>query len=91
MLRHLWRAAAGLSLVLIGFLVSPGQSFGQAAAAAAGAGLGGGLLNDPFAFYYGVYLPNQQLQSLRATPMDTINSGMVARQYYAQNERQALV
>ncbi len=58
-----------------------------------GAGLGGSngtILNDPFTFYYAFYLPNQQMQSLRVRPSDTIDQAMVARQYYAQNDRRAL-
>jgi hypothetical protein len=35
-------------------------------------------------------LPNQQLQAMRSTPMDSINNAMVTRQYYAQNERRNL-
>jgi hypothetical protein len=89
MTRHLWRTAGGSVLLAIGLMSVPSQSFGQAAAAAGGLGLGG-ILNDPFQFYYGVYLPNQQLQALRATPMDSINSAMVARQFYAQNDRRSL-
>ena len=57
-----------------------------------GAGLGGagGILNDPFAFYYAIYLPNQQLQAMRPPPMDTINDTLVTRQYYAQTDRRGL-
>jgi hypothetical protein len=92
MIRHLRRTAIGSIVLAICLMSLPSQSFGQAAAAAgaAGNGLGGGILNDPFQFYYGVYLPNQQLQALRPTPMDSINGAMVARQYYAQNDRRAL-
>src|SRR5262249_11057350 len=55
-------------------------------------GLGqNGIFDDPFTFYYAFYLPNQQLQALRPTPMDSINQAMVARQYYAQqNDRRGL-
>ncbi len=51
------------------------------------AGLGGSngaILNDPFTFYYAFYLPNQQMQSMRIRPSDTINQAMVQRQYFAQ-------
>ena len=51
----------------------------------------GSFLSDPFNFYYAFYLPNQQLQSLRPKPIDTINQAQVARQYYAQTDRRALV
>jgi hypothetical protein len=49
-----------------------------------------GVLDDPFTFYYAVYLPNQQLQSLRPTPLDSVNNAMVARQYYTQTDRRGL-
>ena len=90
MVRHLWRAAGCSTLLVVCFVLLSSQSFGQGVGT--GAGLGGaGLLNDPFTFYYAIYLPNQQLQSLRSTPMDTINYGaMVTRQYYAQNDRRGL-
>ena len=45
---------------------------------------------DPFQFYYAIYLPNQQLQSLRVKPSDTIDQAMVARQYFARNDRRTL-
>ena len=51
---------------------------------------GAGVLNDPFTFYYAIYLPNQQLQSMRPTPLDSVNDAMVARQYYAQQNRRGL-
>ena len=88
MVRHLLRTAGG-SIVLVLCLISlPGQAFAQAGSA----GLGGaGILNDPFTFYYAIYLPNQQLQSMRPTPMDSINNAMVTRQYYAQSDRRGLV
>jgi hypothetical protein len=57
------------------------------------ANLGSGLNNitaDPFLFYYAFYLPNQQIQSLRPMPSDTINQAVVNRQYYAQTQRQSL-
>ena len=86
--RHQLRAAGGfiVLVVCLTFLPEPAQ-------AQTGGGIGlnaGGILNDPFAFYYAFYLPNQQLQSLRSTPSDTINSAMVTRQYYAQTERRNL-
>ena len=36
------------------------------------------------------YLPNQQMQALRPTPMDSVNQAMMSRQYFAQNDRTAL-
>jgi len=50
----------------------------------------GNIAADPFTFYYAYYLPNQQMQSLRPTPMDTINQAVVNRQYYAQTQKQSL-
>ena len=90
MMRHLWRAAGGSTLLVVCLMSLSSQSFGQGVGT--GAGLGGaGILNDPFTFYYAIYLPNQQLQSLRTTPTDTINYGaMVRRQYYTQNDRRGL-
>jgi hypothetical protein len=90
MVRHLWRAAGGSTLWVVCLVSLSGQSFGHGVGT--GAPLGGtGLLNDPFTFYYAIYLPNQQLQSLRPSPLDTINYGaMVTRQYYTQNARRSL-
>ncbi len=63
----------------------------EARAQTAAAGLpGAAVFNDPFAFYYAIYLPNQQLQSLRPTPLDSINEAMITRQYYSQANRRAL-
>ena len=50
-------------------------------------GTGGGFLSDPFNFYYAFYLPNQQMQSMRLEPSDTLNQVVAARQYYAQTDR----
>jgi len=61
----------------------------RAQATLPGAGLGN-IAADPFTFYYAYYLPNQQMQSMRPTPMDTINQSVVDRQYYAQTQRQSL-
>jgi hypothetical protein len=86
--RHLLRAAGGFFVLVVCLTSLSGQAKAQAGL---GLGLGpGGILNDPFTFYYAFYLPNQQLQALRSTPMDSINSAMVTRQYYAQNERRNL-
>jgi len=92
--RHQLRAAGGfiVLVVCLTFLPEPVQAQTAAQAQAAG-GIGlnaGGILNDPFAFYYAFYLPNQQLQSMRSTPMDSINSAMVTRQYFAQTDRRNL-
>ncbi len=64
--------------------------FAGRARAQAGALAGQGVLADPFSFYYAIYLPNQQLQAMRPTPLDSVNDAMVARQYYAQASRRSL-
>ena len=46
--------------------------------------------NDVFGFYYGYYLPNAQAQSMRPTPMDTLNQNAAQRQYAAVTDRTAL-
>ncbi len=89
MIRHLWRAAGGSAMLVVCLMSLPHQAFGQGIGTS-GLGSGAGIFNDPFAFYYAIYLPNQQLQSMRPSPMDSINSAMVTRQYYAQNTRQNL-
>ena len=89
MARHLLRKAGGSSVLALCLLCLPGQAPAQTIAP--GAGLGGaGVLNDPFTFYYAIYLPNQQLQAMRQTPMNTINDVQVTRQYFAQGNRQGL-
>jgi hypothetical protein len=89
MMRHLWRSANGSTLWVVCLLSLPGQTFGQGVGTGAARGEAG-ILNDPFTFYYAFYLPNQQLQSLRSSPLDTINSGaMVTRQYYTQNAQRS--
>jgi len=80
MMRHLLRAGGVTFVLAICLLALPGQAKAQS----------NGVFDDPFAFYYAFYLPNQQLQALRPTPMDSINQAMVSRQYYAQNDRRAL-
>jgi hypothetical protein len=90
MVRHKWRAGVGSTLWVVCLVSLSGQSFGQGVGAGAAPG-GVGILNDPFTFYYGVYLPNQQLQSLRPSPLDTINYGAaVTRQYYTQGAQRSL-
>jgi hypothetical protein len=85
--RHLLRGAAGFFVLVVCLTLLSGPAKAQAA----GSGVGQlGILDDPFTFYYAFYLPNQQLQSLRSTPMDSINTAMVQRQYFAQNDRQNL-
>jgi hypothetical protein len=87
MRRHLLRTTAG-SIVLVLCVISlPGQALAQTAA---GGALGAGVFNDPFTFYYAIYLPNQQLQSMRPSPNDSIDNAMATRQYYAQTDRRGL-
>jgi hypothetical protein len=85
MIRHLVNAAIGLVVLVVCLICTPSQARAQG-----GLGAGGELVSDPFLFYYAFYLPNQQLQSMRSTPLDTINQANVARQYYAQNDRRGL-
>ena len=89
MIRHLLRTAYASTVLLLCLIFLPGQALAQTVAPGLGVG-GAGILNDPFSFYYAVYLPNQQLQAMRPTPMDSINGAMVTRQYYAQNDRRGL-
>jgi len=80
MIRHLSRLAISLVVLIVLPMLASGQAKAQ--------GLFGtdptSFMSDPFSFYYAVYLPNQQLQAMRPTPMDPIDSAMQVRQYYAQ-------
>ena len=87
MSRPMFRSTALLFLSCLGVALAP--ALARAQATAPGAGLGN-IAADPFTFYYAYYLPNQQMQSLRPTPMDTINQAVVNRQYYAQTQKQSL-
>jgi hypothetical protein len=80
MLRHLWRTATSLIALGVSLVFLPTGAQAQGF-------LGGqtGILDDPFTFYYAFYLPNQQQQALRATPMDTLNQAVAERQFYARN------
>src|SRR5947209_8543458 len=90
MRRHPLHATGRLLVLAVCLAALPGRVAAQTAAAAT-PGLGiASITDDPFAFYYAYYLPNQQLQALRPTPLDSVNNAMVARQYYAQNDRRAL-
>ncbi len=81
MLRHLISASGKLAAFV--FCVS-------ALGGSAEAQLTSGIIDDPFTFYYAIYLPNQQLQSMRPGPLDPVNNAMVGRQYYAQQDRRSL-
>ena len=85
MIRHLTNLAGGWIALVICVMFFPAQVKAQGL-------LGGGLGafgNDPFTSYYAFYLPNQQIQALRPTPMDSINQALVSRQYYAQSDRRS--
>ena len=69
MRRPLWGLALGLTF----FLLSP--SYGRVQTVV-NQTLGG----DPFALYYGWYLPNQAYQAAQPSPQDTLNANAVARQ-----------
>jgi hypothetical protein len=85
MIRHRIRRFGGFFLLLACLTFLTGKAEAQVGA------LGSpGVLDDPFAFYYGVFLPNQMLQTMRPTPLDSVNNAMVARQYYSQTDRRGL-
>jgi len=50
----------------------------------------GGLSNDPFALYFGYYLPHQAAIAAQATPIDTINAAQSAAQFRAARDRTGL-
>jgi len=83
----MFRSTALLFLSCLGVALAP--ALARAQATVPGAGLGN-IAADPFTFYYAYYLPNQQMQSMRPTPMDTINQAVIDRQYYAQTQKQSL-
>ena len=86
--RHLVLAACMGLAVVVSLSAFPGRAEAQSAT---GTGLdAGGLLNDPFTFYYAIYLPNQQLQAMRPGPLDAVSGAMPTRQYYAQADRRPL-
>jgi hypothetical protein len=87
MCRQLLRATVGAIVASASLFCLPSPATAQGLL---GGGAGGGLINDPFQFYYGIYLPNQQLQSLRPRPVDTLNQAVAQRQYYSQMDRRAL-
>ncbi len=81
MVRHLVRFAGSTFALVLVLSSLTGRVEAQT--------LGSGDITDPFAFYYAIYLPNQQLQSLRPGPLDAVDNAMVARQYFAQTQRRA--
>jgi hypothetical protein len=88
MKRHLVSAVGAMLAVSTVLTLSAGRAEAQTGVAT---GLPGqNFLNDPFSFYYAIYLPNQQLQAMRPTPLDSVNDAMVTRQYYTQGSRRAL-
>ena len=87
MSRPMFRSTAFLFLSCLGVALAPALAQAQATADAAALG---NIAGDPFTFYYAYYLPNQQMQSMRPTPMDSINQAVMNRQYYAQTQKQSL-
>src|SRR5271157_5289506 len=87
MSRPMFRSTALLFLSCLGVALAP--ALARAQATLPGGGLGN-IATDPFTFYYAYYLPNQQIQAMRPTPMDTINQAVIDRQYYAQTQKQSL-
>lgn len=88
MTRHFIRAIA-LAMAAAALLsLSSGQAHAQVTPPTPLSGTD--ALSDPFTFYYAIYLPNQQLQTLRPTPLDSVNDALVQRQYYASANRRGL-
>ncbi|MHB1561227.1 MAG: hypothetical protein ACYC61_27595 [Isosphaeraceae bacterium] len=88
MKRHLLPAVGAILAVVL--CLSAGSDRAVAQTLGGGAGSGMGIFADPFSAYYAIYLPNQQLQAMRPTPLDSVNQAMPIRQYYAQANRQGL-
>src|SRR5271157_3585052 len=89
MSRPMFRSTAFLFLISLGVALTPALARAQTTTTG-GATLGNIVEGDPFTFYYAYYLPNQQMLSMRPTPMDTINQAVMDRQYYAQTQKQSL-
>ena len=86
MRRHLAHAIGGFLVIMVGLSTIARRGEAQTAALSPN-----GIFDDPFTFYYAYYLPNQQLQALRPSPLDSVNSAMVTRQYFAQqSDRRSL-
>ena len=75
MKRHFVHAVVVTLAVLVAFVPVPPA--GPRPRSGRGALAGQGILADPFSFYYAIYLPNQQLQAMRPTPLDSVNEAMV--------------
>jgi len=75
-------------LTMSAFLVFPARQ--ASAQTAANSVPGAAFFDDPFAFYYAIYLPNQQLQAMRPSPLDSVNEAMITRQYYTQSNQRSL-
>ncbi len=88
MKRHLLPAIGAILAVASCLSVGPDRAAAQTLVGGAGSGMG--IFADPFSAYYAIYLPNQQLQAMRPTPLDAVNQAMPIRQYYAQANRQGL-
>ncbi len=88
MKRHLVHSVGAMLALVVCLSIFSGRAEAQTGV---GTGIpGAGIFNDPFTFYYAIYLPNQQLQAMRPGPLDSVNDAMVSRQYYAQQSRRGL-
>jgi hypothetical protein len=81
---------AGVAALAVLLSLPAGEARAQLPGVAGVPDVSQSVLGDPFAFYYAVYLPNQQLQAMRPTPLDSINQALVTRQYYASANRRGL-
>jgi len=77
------RLVLGFALMLGMSLLAPRSGWAQV-------GSFGALASDPFATYYGWYLPNQAYQASQPRVQDTINAITVMRQRSAIAERDGL-
>jgi hypothetical protein len=87
MLRHLAPLVGGTLALVVGLAVFSGRAEAQVGT---GSISDGSILNDPFQFYYSIYLPNQMATAMRPQPGDTINNALVNRQYFTQLDRGGL-
>lgn len=77
------RRRLSVSIAVLAFLTLVSADRAQAQFAGIGSG-------DPFALYYGYYLPHQAAIAAQPTPLDTINQMTANRAYTAQTDRAAL-
>jgi hypothetical protein len=76
------RRAGAVVLGLLALVVSTSPAQAQAIIGSTGI--------DPFAFYYGYYIPQQTINASRPSPLDTINAVTAARQQGAVTDRATL-